>query len=88
MKPIFVLLFFVFSNLIISQEKNCFDIARKGTLNEITLEYAKNNRIIDSVDSNSSSMLILACYKNNNEVAKFLVDNKFILRPFAVLFLS
>ena len=28
MKPIFVLLFFVFSNLIISQEKNCFDLAR------------------------------------------------------------
>lgn len=76
MKPFFVLLFFVFSNLGISQEKNCFDIARKGTLNEIILEYAKNNKIIDSIDSNFSSMLILACYKNNNEVAKFIVDKK------------
>ena len=45
MKPIFVLFFLVFSNMIISQEKNCFDIARKGTLNEISSEYEKNNRL-------------------------------------------
>ena len=76
MKSIFLLLFFVFSNLIISQEKNCFEIARKGSLSEIKIEYEKNKKIIDSVDSNSSSMLILACYKNNNDVAQFIVQKK------------
>ncbi len=76
MKSIFVISFIVFSYSALSQKKNCFDLARYGTLSEIISEYSKNNKIIDSVDANSSSMLILACYKNNNEVAKFIVDKK------------
>ena len=74
MKSIFVISFIVFSYSALSQKKNCFDLARYGTLSEIISEYSKNNKIIDSIDTNSSSMLILACYKNNNEVAKYLVE--------------
>lgn len=74
MKSIFVIFFFVFSYSALSQKKNCFDLARYGTLTEINSEYSINNKIVDSLDANSTSMLILACYKNNNEVAKYLVE--------------
>ncbi|MFZ4105525.1 hypothetical protein [Flavobacterium sp.] len=76
MKYFLLLILIINSNAIISQEKSCFDIARNGTLNEITSEYDGNNKVIDSVDTNSTSMLILACYRGNNDVAKFIVQKK------------
>lgn len=76
MKYISFLIFFICSNSIVSQPKNCFDIARKGTLKEIDNEYLTNKKIIDSIDSNTSSMLILACYRGNNDVAKFIIEKK------------
>ena len=77
MKCSLILVFFIFNaNTIFSQQKNCFDIARKGTLNEIITEYNSNNKVIDSVDTNSTSMLILACYRGNEDVAKFMVQKK------------
>lgn len=72
---LFILLIF-YSNTFYSQQKNCFDIARKGTLDEIITEYNRNNKVIDSLDTNSSSMLILACYKGNDDVAKFIIQKK------------
>lgn len=74
MKCILFLIFFINANSIYSQQKNCFDIARKGTLNEIITEYSSNKKVIDSIDVNTSSMLILACYRGNDAVAKFLVE--------------
>jgi ankyrin repeat protein len=58
----------------ISQEKNIFDIARKGTLHEIENAYKKNPELINSVDERKSSPLILASYRGNTEVALFLAD--------------
>ena len=74
MKSLLTLIFFVNAIAMISQEKNCFDIARNGTLNEIITEYSSNKKVVDSIDTNTSSMLILACYRGNNDVAKFLVE--------------
>ncbi len=76
MKYILFLIFFINTNTIYSQPKNCFDIARKGTLDEIITEYSSNKKVIDSVDTNSTSMLILACYRGNDDVAKFLIEKK------------
>jgi ankyrin repeat protein len=64
----------LFSSQIFSQKVSCFDIARKGTVVQIEEFYNSNQKIIDSVDSHSSSMLILACYRGNTEVAKFLIS--------------
>lgn len=57
-----------------AQTKNVFDIARKGTLSEINEIYKNKPELINSVDGNKSSPLILACYKGNEEVAFFLID--------------
>jgi|Laugresp1bdmlbsn_1035097.scaffolds.fasta_scaffold01108_2 ankyrin repeat protein len=76
MKYIPILIFFISSPNLIAQQKNCFEIARKGTLYEMIKEYNSNNKVIDSIDTNTSSMLILACYRGNNDVAKFLIEKK------------
>jgi ankyrin repeat protein len=57
------------------QKSNCFDVARKGSLSEIKLLYEKDTSIVNAIDDNGSSMLILACYRGNNEVATFLINH-------------
>lgn len=57
-----------------AQEKNVFDIARKGTIQEIQNTYKKNPDLINAVDDKKSSPLILASYRGNTDVALFLAD--------------
>lgn len=61
---------------VFSQNSNCFDIARKGNLSEMKTLYANDKNIVNAIDQNGSSMLILACYRGNQEVANFLIDNQ------------
>ncbi|KAB1155084.1 ankyrin repeat domain-containing protein [Flavobacterium luteum] len=68
------LLFILISTFVFSQEKNIFDIARKGTLLEIETIYKENPTIVNTVDERKSSPLILACYRSNAPVALFLAD--------------
>jgi hypothetical protein len=71
---ILILPFLLFTFSAIAQDKNVFDIARKGSLQEIETLYKKNPELIDSVDERKSSPLILACYRGNEDVALFLAD--------------
>lgn len=72
--------FFIVSLLVISncfaQQKSIFDVARNGTLQEIELFYSKNINCINEINENGFSPLILACYKGNSEIAKFLIEKK------------
>ncbi|WP_338408110.1 ankyrin repeat domain-containing protein [uncultured Flavobacterium sp.] len=63
-------------NVVFSQNNSCFDVARKGSLSEIKLLFDKDKSIVNAVDDNGSSMLILACYRGNQEVATFLINNQ------------
>ncbi len=58
-----------------AQNSNSFDIARKGSLSDMKLLFEKDKNSINAIDEKGSSMLILACYRGNHEVAQFLVDN-------------
>jgi hypothetical protein len=58
-----------------AQDKSVFDVARKGTVTEMLAIYKQNPKLINSVDENKSTPLILACYRVNLEVAKFLIKN-------------
>ena len=40
------------------------------------LLFKKDKNIVNAIDANGSSMLILACYRGNHEVAKFLINNQ------------
>lgn len=58
-----------------AQEKSVFDIARSGTLTEIQNLNKSNPDLINSLNESKTSPLILACYRGNIEVAKFLIEN-------------
>ncbi|UOU99820.1 ankyrin repeat domain-containing protein [Chryseobacterium daecheongense] len=55
--------------------KSIFDIARTGTVAEVKELMKKNPDIINTTNENGFSPLILACYRGNNAVAEFLIDN-------------
>ena len=65
----------LFINAVFAQSSNCFDIARKGSLSDMKLLFEKDKNSINVIDEKGSSMLILACYRGNHEVAQFLIDN-------------
>ncbi|MBY0486106.1 MAG: ankyrin repeat domain-containing protein [Flavobacteriaceae bacterium] len=74
MKYLIILMFF-YTNYSFSQSKDCFDVARKGTLSEIKILIKENPKVVNSINERGSNMLILACYMGNNDVAKFLIEN-------------
>lgn len=57
-----------------AQDKTVFDVARKGTLTEIQDIYKRNPELINSINDNKATPLILACYRNNEAVALYLSD--------------
>lgn len=77
MKQIFLtFIFLTLSNLSSAQEKlDVFDIARKGTLSEARASVKQNPKAFNVVNQEGYSPLILACYRNNIEVAKFIIEN-------------
>lgn len=75
MKPYFIIIIFILNSIhVFSQEKNVFDVARKGTVAEMESLYKENPEIINSVDERKSSPLILACYRANEPVALYLIE--------------
>lgn len=66
----------IFSSLIFSQEKlNVFDIGRKGTVDQVKEILKSNSTAFNVLNNDGFSPLVLACYRGNNEVAKFLIEN-------------
>ena len=77
MKNIILLLGLFLGSFLSAQEKvkSIFDIARSGTVAEVQELMKQNPDVINQVNENGFSPLILACYRGNIEVAKFLIDN-------------
>ncbi|HCN49960.1 MAG TPA: ankyrin repeat domain-containing protein [Chryseobacterium sp.] len=77
MRHIIVVLGIFLSSLLSAQEKtkSIFDIARTGTVAEVTDLMKQNPDIINQVNENGFSPLILACYRGNTEVARYLIDH-------------
>jgi ankyrin repeat protein len=57
-----------------AQDKNVFDVARKGSLTEIQTIYKQNPEVVNAINDNKATPLILACYRNNEAVALYLSD--------------
>lgn len=63
---------FFIVNLIFAQ-KDVFVVARNGSVEEMKFLYEKNANCVNAVDKNGFSPLILASYRGNFEVAKYLI---------------
>jgi uncharacterized protein len=75
MRKIYIVIVLLTFNAVFAQQNNCFDVARKGTLSEMKLLFEKDKNSVNAIDDKKSSMLILACYRGNHEVAQFLINN-------------
>lgn len=76
MKKIVKYLFILcISSVAFSQTKTVFDVARSGTVAQMELLYKENPSIIETLNENQSSPLILACYRGNTSVALYLIEN-------------
>lgn len=75
MKKIYFLLIACFFSITAFSQKDIFTIARGGTVAEALKAMKSNPNCINELSPEGFSPLILACYRNNNEVAKFLIDN-------------
>jgi hypothetical protein len=75
MKQIILFIYFIlFSAVSQAQDKNVFDIARKGTLSDIQEIFNQTPELINAINDNKATPLILACYRNNEAVALYLSD--------------
>ena len=54
-------------------QKDIFAISRNGTVAELKELMEKNPNSINEQNENGFTPLILACYRGNNDVAKFLI---------------
>lgn len=77
MKNLILLLSMFLTSLLYAQEqtKTIFDVARNGTVDEVKGLMKQNPDIINQPNENGFSPLILACYRGNTDVAKFLIDH-------------
>jgi len=56
-------------------QQDIFEIARKGTVTELKDALKSNPEGVKSVNGDGYSLLTLATYRGNNEVAKYLIEN-------------
>lgn len=77
MKKLELILFMTFfANLAFGQEAiNVFDIARKGTVEQVKAVLKINQNAFHVLNEDGYSPLVLATYRGNNEVAKLLIDS-------------
>ena len=70
-----IITYFFFTTIIFSQEKvSIYDLARKGTIDQIQAAQKENPESINTPNERGFSPLILACYSGNESVAMYLVD--------------
>jgi hypothetical protein len=69
------ILFLICSSAFAQKPTAIFDVARSGTLAEVKTLFQQNPKVVNEINDAGYSPLILACYRGNNEVAKFLINN-------------
>jgi uncharacterized protein len=73
-KLFFLMLVISMPSLSVGQQvTDVFEVARKGTISQAEAIVKTNPKAFDVINENGFSPLILACYRGNNEVAKFII---------------
>lgn len=74
-KNYILLILLLFVQLGFSQEpQDVFDIARRGTVEQAKAAVKTNPKAFHTTNAEGYSPLILACYRGNSEVAKYLIE--------------
>ncbi len=75
MKKTLLLILFLIASTATFSQNDVYTIARSGTVDELKAVMKSDPDIINKPNADGNSPLILACYKGNVEVAKFLIQN-------------
>jgi ankyrin repeat protein len=70
----FVIIFLIVFNKPAWSQETIFEISRSGTIEQLKEVIQKDSNCVNYIDKNGFSPLILACYKGNIEVSKYLID--------------
>jgi ankyrin repeat protein len=74
-KLFFLMLVISMPTLSVGQQvTDVFEVARKGTVSQAEAIVKANPKAFNVINENGFSPLILACYRGNNEVAKFIIS--------------
>lgn len=73
MRTVFTLLI-VCSNLLMWSQRNIYDVARNGSINDVMVLMKINKDTINMPNEMGYLPLTLACYSGNDEVAIYLID--------------
>lgn len=73
MVKFYVLILIIFTQTVFGQ-KDVFTVSRSGSVSEMEVLYKQNPEIINQTNENGYSPLILACYRSNVPVVKFLLE--------------
>lgn len=73
-KQLFALLLILSAWIAAAQAPTVFELARKGNLEAMRELVASDPKSVNATDQHGFSPLILATYRANNEVAKFLIE--------------
>ena len=71
----FTIIFLALFSLNAFSQSDVFDVARKGTVEEMKMLVSKDANVVNLVNDSGFTPLILACYRGNNNVAQFLIEN-------------
>lgn len=74
MKNISVLIFFCFTSMLLFAQ-DLHELARSGSVAEMEQFLKKEPNAINKLSDRGFTPFILACYRGNNEVAKYLMNN-------------
>ncbi|WP_395045299.1 ankyrin repeat domain-containing protein [Flavobacterium sp.] len=72
----FLLILILNTFCVFSQQKDVFTIAKNGSIEEIKELLLTNSNVLESLNEHGFSPLILSCYKGNNEIAEFIINQK------------
>ncbi|ESU19697.1 hypothetical protein FCR2A7T_18590 [Flavobacterium cauense R2A-7] len=75
MKQFFTFFLCAFVCQLSFSQQDIFELARSGTVEAMKTVLKENPSAINSVNKDGYSLLVLATYRGNNPVARFLVDN-------------
>ena len=79
MNKITLTFLFLLQFLVCFSQESIFTIARSGSVNQVKELLKTHPNCINEKNSEGYTPLILACYRSNNEVATFFIDNGAII---------
>lgn len=74
-KHLFLIVFVCVGGFVRAQTSDIFNVARTGSVSDARILLGSDPKLVNAANAEGYSPLILACYRANNEVAKYFLEN-------------